>query len=138
MQNSTSFAIVGGIAFAPFVISTGSSLLLQSFNSQSDLHALWTYPLNTVVNLLGIAATPVCATVAFVACAFFGLLSGLTCSSDWGVRSLGSLFAVIGVVACAAVIAIRIFKPEFLATYNPNQVVLQMVGTIHPVVNPMS
>ena len=79
----------------------------------TKLHRIWAYPLNAVVNLLGIAIQPIASLITLVAAAIFKLLS--LCSEEafqWNSLAKEALKAS-AMIFDMHVLFIRIVYPPF-------------------------
>jgi len=107
------------LAFTPILISETSADLVYEMHHRSPNNDYWTYPLNAVVSLVGIALQPLCSAVGIVASAFFALISFVICSEELLGKAIEAfLGAVALIVLSTAVLAIRIFDPDFCSYYD--------------------
>lgn len=112
----------------PLFGSQFSSALYRDINENEGtgrLHAAWAYPLNAVVNLIGIALEPIVSLVAFVAACVFKLISLCSDSDAW--KEFAQIgFESAGMICDIHVMFVRIVYPPFqfdeiAAKYKPQK-----------------
>ena len=112
-------AVVGMITMFPGALpllgSQLSSQLCKDINENEGigkLHAAWAYPLNAVVNLIGVALEPIVSLVAFVAACVFKLISLCSDNDTW--KEFAQIgFESAGMISDIHVLFVRIVYPPF-------------------------
>ena len=103
------------IALTPTVLPIASGNLCSHYTHKHVANALWAYPLNGVISLIGIAVQPLASLISLIAAGIFKLLS--CCAEDvecWETAAEEAFQAGALTFIGIYVVFARIFVPEFL------------------------